>query len=302
PVAEYIWLVTLAAIWGASFLFIKVAVETLPPLTVVAGRLAIGAVGLLIYLAMLGHRLPRDLATWRDCAVLAVIGTLVPFALITWGEVTLDSGLAAILMAPMPLVSVLLAHVFTADERLSAGKLVGVGLGFAGIVVLVGPGVLSGLGREAVAQLAVAAAGCGYAASNVYTRTSRLAGAPPGVAAAGVLLCASLIAVPISLYVDRPWTLAPSAISLLSLLFLGVLATSAAYLILFRLIARNGAGFTGQINFLVPVFGVIWGALILAEALPTSAFAALGLILLGIAISQVRLGRKTRARADTDVA
>jgi drug/metabolite transporter (DMT)-like permease len=283
---DFVLLVALAAIWGSSFLFIKLAVATIPPLTLVAARLVLAAAGLLAFLALAGHRLPRDGAYWRGFAVLAVIGNLVPFALISWGELFIDSGLAAILMATMPLATLVLAHAFTRDDRLSAPKLAGMVVGFAGVAVLVGPDVLAGLGREAVAQLAVAGAACCYAVASVYTRRSRLVELPAAVTGAGVLLCAAVLALPISLIVERPWTVAPSAASVLALVVLALLCTSAAYLILFRLLAARGATFLSLNNYMVPVFGVVWGALFLAEAVALDALVALGLILAGIGLSQ----------------
>lgn len=285
---DYAQLIALSAIWGASFLFIKVGVATIPPMTLVAARLCLAALGLLGFLALSGARLPRDPGAWTGFALVAAIGNVVPFLLISWGEVRVASGLAAILMSPMPLLTVLLAHVFTRDDRLTPAKLVGVALGVAGIVVLVGPGVLAGLGREVVAQLAIAAAGCCYAVANVYARTSRLVSLPPAVTATGVLVCAAVISLPLSLIADRPWTLRPAAESVLALVVLALLCTSAANLILFRLLASSGASFTAQINYLIPVFGVVWGALVLSEAVGLNALVALGLILLGVGLAQVR--------------
>lgn len=289
---DYLLLLALSAIWGSSFLFIKLAVATIPPMTLVAARLGLAALGLLLFLRATGQRLPRDGAIWRGFLVVAVVGNVVPFFLINWGEVTVDSSLAAILLATMPLATVLLAHVFTADERLTPTKGAGVVVGFGGIVVLVGPDALAGFGREVVSQLAIAAAACGYAATTVFVRRSRLVDLPPAVNSAGVLVTAALVAVPLALVADRPWTLPmPSGQSLLAVVVLALLCTSAAFLILFRLLSTTGATFVSLLNYMAPLFGVFWGALVLSEPLHLDALGALGLILLGLALAQTR-GRR----------
>lgn len=294
---RYTLLVTLAAIWGSSFLLIKVAVAEIPPLTVVSGRLLLGAAALLLFVSATGLRLPVDRGSWSSFAVIAVVGNVVPFALISWGELYIDSGLAAILMATMPLCTVLLAHLFTSDERLSTLKTAGVLLGFAGVVVLIGPGALSGLGGQALAQVAVAGAACCYGISGIYAR--RLKGLPAAVTGAGVLVCAALIALPVSLVTDRPWSLAPSMTSMLALVTLGLLCTAAAYMILFHLLATAGVTFVALNNYLVPLFGVLWGTVFLAEILRLSSFAALALILAGIALTQLQRGpESSRQQAD----
>jgi drug/metabolite transporter (DMT)-like permease len=285
---DYALLVTLAAIWGSSFLFIKLAVETIPPATLVAARLWLAAGGLLLFLHATGQRLPRGKANWTAITVIAVVGNVVPFAMISWGELAIDSGLAAILMSAMPLTSFVLAHIFISDERLSPTRLLGVIVGFAGIVVLVGPDALAGLGREVVAQLVVAGAACLYAVSNVYTRTSRVTALPAAGTTAGVLLCAAVLSLPFALAIDRPWTLAPSSGSIWALIVLSLLCTSAANLILFHLLATTGATFVALINYMVPLFGVFWGAVFLGEALRLEALSALVLILCGVALTQIR--------------
>lgn len=298
PPVAYALLFALAAIWGASFVLIKLAVEAIVPMTLVAARLVLAAAAMLVYLWATGRRLPRGGALWRDFAVIAVTGNILPFALITWGEVIIDSGLAAVLMAIMPLSTLALAHVFTRDDRLSPVKLAGMLVGLGGVLVLVGPDALAGFGREVLAQIAVAGAAVSYAVANVYTRVRRVVELPAAVTSAGVLLSAAILAVPLSLIVDRPWDLAPTSESLVALLILALVCTSLAYLILFHLISTTSATFVAFINYLVPVFGVAWGALILGETLRAETLAGLLLILAGIAIS--RLGTYRRRQGGQD--
>jgi len=289
---DYLLLLLLSAIWGSSFLFIKLAVAAIPPMTLVAARLGLAALALLLFLAATGRRLPRDGGIWFGFLVVAVIGNVVPFFLINWGEVTMDSSLAAILLATAPLATIVLAHAFTPDERLTPLKGLGVTIGFGGILVLVGPDALAGFGREAVSQFAIVGAACCYAVTGVFVRRSRLIELPPAVTAAGVLVTAAVIAVPLALVIDRPWVLpAPSTGALLALGVLALLCTSAAYLILFRLLAATGATFVSLLNYLAPVFGVFWGALLLGEPLHLDVLGALALILLGLVLTQAR-GRR----------
>ncbi len=289
---DYLLLLLLSAIWGSSFLFIKLAVADIPPMTLVAARLGLAALALLLFLTATGRRLPRDWGIWRGFLVVAVIGNVVPFFLINWGEVTVDSSLAAILLATVPLATIVLAHAFTRDERLTPLKGLGVMVGFGGIVVLVGPDALAGFGREAVSQLAIVGAACRYAVTGVFVRRSRLIELPAAVTATGVLVTAAVIAVPLALVIDRPWALpAPSTGGLLAVVVLALLCTSAAFLILFRLLATTGATFVSLLNYLAPVFGVSWGALLLGEPLHFDVLGALALILLGLVLTQVR-GRR----------
>ncbi len=299
PLIAYVLLFVLSAIWGSSFLFIKIAVATIPPMTLVAARLVLAAAGMLAYLWATGRMLPRDPDIWRGFVVIAIAGNVVPFLLIFWGEQAIDSGLAAILMAIMPLSSLALAHVFTRDERLTTARLAGMCVGLVGIVVLVGPEVMAGLGREALAQIAVAGAAFCYAVSNVYTRIHKVVALPASVTGAGVLLCAAVLSVPLSLIVDRPWQLQPGTGSLAALVVLALVCTSLAYLILFRLISTTGATFVAFINYLVPVFGVLWGAVFLNETVRADASAGLALILAGIGISRLPWRRKSPDATET---
>ena len=299
PPIAYVLLLVLAAIWGSSFLFIKIAVAAIPPITLVAARLVLAAAGMAVYLWAIGGRLPRDGAIWRDFVVIAVAGNVLPFALISWGEVVIDSGLAAILMAIMPLFSLVLAHFFTRDERLTPARVAGLCVGFAGILVLVGPDVLSGLGREVLAQIAVAGGAISYAVSNVYTRVRGVVTLPASVTSTGVLICAAVMAVPFSLIIDRPWQLMPTTDSLIALVVLALVCTSLAYLILFRLITTTGATFVAFINYLVPVFGVIWGAVFLRETVQPGALAGLALILAGIGLSRFGGRRKSQGPVES---
>lgn len=277
---DYALLVALGLTWGGSFLLIKLAVATIPPLSVVAGRIVVGVAVLLLIARARGLSLPTDRRSWAKLALMGTLGTVLPFTLITWGETRIDSGLAAILMAFVPIGAIVMAHVFQPDEKLTAGKVAGVALGLVGIVVLVGPAALAGLGHELAAQLAVLAAALCYAGNGVVAR--RLGGMPADIVSVGMLITAGIIAVPAAIVVDRPWTLDPSALSLFAVIALGVVSTAIGYILLFAVVARAGAGFAAFNNFLVPPVGVVWGVALLGEAPGPNALAALAIVMAGL--------------------
>ena len=265
---------------------IKVAVETVPPVTMTAARMIIGAGLLLGVLLVKKERLPVIWSFWVPCFVLGLVGNGLPFTLIAWGEVRVDSGLAAILMAVMPLATVLLAHFFSAGERLTTPRAVGIAIGFSGVVILVGPEAVKGLGGDVWHQLSVSGGAICYAIAAVYTR--RLPPAPLLPRAVGVTICAALQMVPLALIADWPLQAVPIGWSLVSVIYLGLVSTAIATLIYFNLIAARGSGFFAFINYLIPVMGVLWGMAVLGEVLHPAGMAALATILLGLFVANWR--------------
>jgi drug/metabolite transporter (DMT)-like permease len=278
---DYLLLLSLGAIWGGSFFLIKLAIATVPPVSVAAGRILVGALLMGAVLSLRGMRLPRDRAVWGRLALMGTVGTVLPFALINWGETHIDSGLAAILMSAVPLLTIVLGHFLRSDERITGGKAIALVLGGAGVVVLVGPDALHGLGADLLGQLAVLGACACYAVNSLTARG--LARHPAEVVTFGMLATAAVAAAPLSLVIDRPWELDVSVLSLLAVLGLGVLPTALGYIIAFRIIASAGAGFASFNNYLVPVFGVLWGMALLGEELEPRALFALMLIFAGLA-------------------
>ena len=286
-IAEWVLLLALAAMWGSAFMFIKLGIATVPPATLVASRLALGALLLYAVMRMRGLALPPPGRRWIAFAVLAIVGNSAPFYLISWGQQFIDSALAGILMAVMPLTTLLLAHFFVAGERLTANRALGFSVGFSGILVLMGPAVLSGLGGsllEVTAQATVLAGALCYAANSVMAR--RLVAADFLVASTSVLIVASIVTAPLALVLDRPWTLAPSVSSTAAIVWLGIGPTALATLLYFRLIAAAGPTFMALVNYLSPLVALLAGVLLLGEKPGVTAFAGLGLILLGIALSR----------------
>lgn len=286
---DYALLLLLSAIWGSSFIFIKLAVETTPAATSTAVRLAVGALTMIVIALMAGQKMPRGARIWGIIFLAGLFGNALPFTLISWGEEVIDSGMTAILMSIMPLATVLLAHALTADEKLNLSKGAGVLLGMAGLVILIGPEKLLNLGGDVFRQLAVAAAAACYGVSAVIARS--LVGAPRRAVIAAILSVSFLMLLPFALYVDRPWTLEPSALSVWSMILLGFLHSALATLLMFSLVSRQGASFFSQINFLIPLFGVFWGVAALNETPPPNAYFALALILIGIAVSRRGMAR-----------
>jgi len=294
---DYGMLLLLGSIWGGSFLFIKMAVADVPPMTVAAIRIVIGGAVLAAVAAWRGQSLWSLRHHWRPLLIMGAFGTMLPFALIGWGETHIDSGLAAILMAAVPFNTILLAHFLVHEEPLSWGKILGVVLGFAGVVILIGPEALHQFGGQTLAQIAVLLATLCYAVNSIIARKlNHFSGEAAG---AGMLIAAAVFAVPLSLAMGRPWALAPSATSLFAVTTLGWLCTGVGYLLFFRIIASAGAGFVSLNNFLVPLFGVIWGAIVLGERLEPRAFIALILILAGVAVPRL-LQRRRAAKAQLD--
>jgi drug/metabolite transporter (DMT)-like permease len=286
---DYALLLLLSAMWGGSFPLIKLAVSSLPPLWIASGRISLGALALLVVMRLRARRLPRGRAVWARLAFMGIVGNIAPFALIGWGEINVPSGIAAILMAMVPMMVVLIAHFRLPDEPLTFGKSIGVGLGIAGTLVLIGPSALSGLGSNLAGELAILLATVCYACSAVAARGLPPLG--PDSASAAMLLVAAPVGLLLSAIVDPPWTLAPTAGSLMALALLGVLCTGFGFVLFFGILSRAGAGFASMNNFLVPPFSVIYGRIGLDERLPASAFAAMGLILAGLVAQRLRLRR-----------
>lgn len=284
---DWALLATLVALWGSNFMFVKVGVDTIPPATLVATRLAIGAMILVAVVRASGRALPPPGGAWIPYALIAIVGNAAPFWLITTGQQYIDSALAGILMAIMPLATLVLAHFFVAGERMTRNRVTGFALGFAGVIVLLGPAALSSPGGSSaslLAQLAVLAGALCYAAQTVMAR--RLLRGDVLVASAGIIVLAALVSLPVALVLDAPWTLRPSAASLGAVIWIGIGPTALATLTFLRLIESAGPTFMSLANYCIPVVAVFLGVTLLGEAPGANAYTGLLLILGGIALSQ----------------
>ena len=294
-------LAALVALWGSNFMFIKLGVAEVPPATLVATRLVIGAVILVAVVRALGYTFPSIGRAWMPYVVLAVVGNCMPFWFITWGQTSIDSALAGILMAIMPLTTLLLAHFFVAGEHMTRNRVLGFLLGFVGIVVLMGPAALAGLGGapiEVLAQLSVLAGALCYAANGVIIRVTLRGDVM--VASAAIIAVAAAVSVPVALVVDQPWHLDPGWSAVSILFWIGVGPTAIATLVHLKLIASAGPTFMSLINYCIPIVALIIGVALLGEDPGANAYSGLLLILAGIALSQLRRSRpatRTEQRA-----
>jgi drug/metabolite transporter (DMT)-like permease len=290
PLGDWMMLFALVATWGSAFALNEVALRAMPPLTMVAGRLVIAAIVLLAVNAWQGHSLWLPLRRWGYFIVLAVIGNCIPFFLITWGQLSIDSGLTGILMAIIPLLTLLLAHFAHRSERITLYKFTGFAVGFGGIVLLVGPEALRNLGGASfIAQLAVLGGAACYAINVVITPFNKVHNTM--LTTTIVVLLSALIMLPIALVQHPLEDLQVTSDSILAVLVLGVFGTALPQLIFYRLVASAGPTFYALINYMIPVWAVMTGVLFLQESPEWSAYAALALILSGVGVSQ--LVRKT---------
>lgn len=277
-------MVLLAAMWGPSFVFIKVAVETIPPLTMVFGRVALAALLLYAVLRWQHGRLPSSWQTWKHLSFVALVHNAIPFFLFAWGEQYVDSALASILNGTIPLFTILLAHFLTQDDHLTGAKVGGMLVGFGGMVVLVLPAFQDGLAGTTWGVMALVLASLLYGVAIVYGR-NHLRGLPPLVAPTGQMIMASLFILPVMLLVDKPWTAAaPSIPSFLAMLALAVLGTALAFIVYYRLIERAGASMISMVAYVIPVFGIIAGVSLLGEQLTGEMIIGCILILVGVMI------------------
>ena len=282
-------LAALVVLWGTNFMFIKLGVAAVPPATLVATRLVIGAVILIAVIRAMGYIFPPVGRAWLPYVVLAVVGNCMPFWFITWGQKSIDSALAGVLMAIMPLTTLLLAHFFVAGEHMTRYRVAGFLLGFMGIVVLMGPAALDGLGGspiEILAQLSVLAGALCYAVNGVIIRVA-LKGEVM-VASAAIIAIAAVISVPVALAVDQPWRLDPSWTAVSILAWIGIGPTAIATLVHLKLIGSAGPTFMSLVNYCIPVVALLVGVALLGEEPGANAYWGLLLILAGIALSQLR--------------
>jgi drug/metabolite transporter (DMT)-like permease len=273
--ANLLLLLALGTLWGASYLFIKVTVAEVPALTLVVGRLIVASAAMWAILRVIGLSMPRSLAMWGVYAMLGLFGAALPYSLITWGEQYIPSGLASLLQSTTPIFTVLLAQLLTRDERISVAKLSGVLLGFVGVGLLLLPELRRGVQADLLGQLAIVGSSVCYAWTAIYSR-NRLRGQPALASATGQLTMGAVFTLPASLLVDRSFNL--------SLSWPALLGTILAYGIYFTLIERTSATFTTMVTYIIPINGLVLGALVLKEPLSVTVLLSLALILSGVLI------------------
>lgn len=282
----------LALIWGGSFLCNALALRDIGPVTIVAFRIAGAALVLWAFVLWRGFSVPRSPRIWLDFAVMGLVNNVLPFTLITWGQQHVPSGLAAILNGSTAIFGVLIAAIVFSDEQLTRRKTTGVALGFAGMAVVIGPDALRGLDLTSIGQLALIGAAICYGLSGTWAR-ARLSSMTPQVAAMGMLTASTVMIVPLAIWAEG----LPGAAAInagFSLFYLAVIATAAAYLLYYRVLAMAGTGNLLLVTLLVAPVAVVLGALILDEQLGWRAGAGFALLALGLAVIDGRLLKHLR--------
>ncbi len=277
-------LATLALLWGGAFFLIGVAVRHVPPFTYVLMRLTMAAAAMWAILAWRRESLALPREAWGAIVLLAFLNNAVPFALFGWAQTHIASGLASILNATTPIWAVIVAHLFTTDERMTRRKVAGVAVGFAGVAVMIGPGILDSLGGGILAKFACLVASLAYALAGVWARRFKAMGVSPFSVTTGQLTVGAAMMLPVALIGDQPWTMPfPPLEAWAAIAVLAVVCTALGYVLYFRLIDRAGATNALLVTLLVPPTAILLGVLFLGEIIAPHDFAGLGLIALGLA-------------------
>ena len=282
---DYIVLFALGALWGSSFGAIKIALHGVTPLTVMSVRILLAGAALLLLIQVRKTPFPRGIQNWIKIGWMALFGTLIPFFLVPWGQLQIDSSLAAILMAVNPLFALTLGHFFSDHESFTLRQLLAMLVGFSGILLVFGENAISSINGNIWAQLAVIGAGFCYTISGVIV--SRVRGASADSVSASIFICSSVIVFPLWMILEQPWSLHFETESLLALTHLGLVSTGMAFLMRYYIILRAGAVFLSYVAFIIPMFGILFGILFLGETISVNTMGAVVLILSG-----VYLGRK----------
>lgn len=292
---DWIALLVLTIFWGSSFAFTQIALASFPPAVLVFARVSIAAIVLFAYLRSAGIRLPRSVRDWVPMAITAVFGNLLPFHLIAWAQQHIDSSTAAILMAMNPLFVLTLAHFLLPGARLTVPRVIGFSIGFAGVLLVVGPGSAGGLGGNVTLAGSIAAIGAAmsYAVNSVYAR--RIGPINPLQLSSGMLIASTLISLPTAM-LDVSAVSSVTPLTAAAVGFLGFLSTGLASVLYFRLIQGPGPTFLSLISYLVPAWGIVVGILFLGETVTVARGVGMGLILFGIACSELapRLAQAVR--------
>jgi drug/metabolite transporter (DMT)-like permease len=287
---QWILLLTLSLVWGGSYFFVGVAVDDLPPLTIVLCRVGLASIALLIFLACSGQSMPTDRRVWAAFFIMGLLNNAIPFSLIVWGQTHVSAGQASILNATTPIFTVIAAHVFTRDEKMKWRHLAGIALGFAGVVVLMGAAFLDAFTSSLLAQTALLGAAVFYALSAVFGRRFRQLGVAPMQIATGQVTAAALLLLPLVVLIDQPLQLAPPGLpSILAVLGLALISTAFAYVLYFRILASAGATNLSLVTMLVPPTAICLGILFLDEVLARNHLVGLVLIISGLLVIDGRL-------------
>jgi len=277
---EIVLLVLLAVLWGSSYLLIKIAVATIPPVTLIATRVTIAALFLVTVMVWKGEHLPKDGQTWRMLFIQAIFNSIGAWTVLAWGQQYVDSGLASVLNSTSPLFVFFIILFFTRHEPTGSLKMLGACLGILGVTLIVGVDVLRGLGQQVVAQLAVLLGAILYAGAAIYGK--RFSHLSPTVTAASTMLWATACLVPLSMVAEQPWMLRPSGASIMAAVVLSLFCTGGALLIYFRLVRTLGSMGVASQSYLRAGVGVFLGVVVLGEKITPVIGLGLAAAILGV--------------------
>ncbi len=295
---EWLLLIILSIVWGGSFFFVGVAVEALPPLTIVALRVSLATFALLAVVHFTGLRMPTNLKIWAAFILMGILNNVIPFTLIVWGQTHIASGLASILNATTPLFTIVAAHFLTENEKITSNKILGVIIGFAGVVIMFGHEALGGLGDSVFAQLAVLGAAISYSLAGIFGRRFTQAGIKPVVTATGQVTASSLLLIPLAVFYDKPFTLPIPGFEIwLAVLGLALISTAFAYILYFRILSTAGATNLLLVTMLIPVSAILLGTAVLGEQLELKHMLGMGLISIGLLSIDGRAVKIFRSKA-----
>jgi len=285
PMSRYEWLllIILSIVWGGSFFFVGVAVEALPPLTIVSLRVSLATLALLAVVHFTGLRMPTNPKIWVAFIFMGILNNVIPFTLIVWGQTHIASGLASILNATTPLFTIIAAHFLTKDERMTSNKIIGVIIGFAGVVIMIGHEALGGLGNSVFAQFAVLGAAISYSMAGIFGRRFAQSGIKPVVTATGQVTASSILLIPLAVFYDKPFTLPMPGFEIwLAIIGLALISTAFAYILYFRILSTAGATNLLLVTLLIPVSAILLGTAVLGEQLELKHMLGMGLISIGL--------------------
>ncbi len=279
---EFVLLALLALLWGSSYLFLKVAVTEIPPITLIAMRVAGAAAFLLVVMRVRNERLPRDAGTWRMFYLQAIFNSIGSWTVLAWGQQYVDASLASVLNSTSPIFVFLFTALVTRHEPLGGRRLIGALVGFAGVVLIVGLDALRGFGTQVAGQLACLLGAALYASAAIYGK--RFSDIPAVATATGTMICATATLVPLAFMVERPWAMHPSAVALAATAALSVLCTGVALLLYFRLVRTIGSMGVASQSYLRAGIGVILGVMLLGETIAPPAAIGIAAAIIGVAL------------------
>ncbi len=276
-------LILLGVIWGMSFLAIRIALDTIPVITSVFHRVFWAALALWIVIIFQRQPVPSDPKVWGIFLIMGLLNNVLPFSLMAWGQLYVETGLTSILNAATAIFGVLLAALFFRDERLTKTRLLGVGLGFLGVSITIGLRQFSNLNPSNLGQVAILAGTLSYAFAAIWARI-HMSALPPKIAAAGMLTGSAILMTPVMLLVDGVPTFTLPLQTWLAIAYYALLATAGAYLLYYRVLQQAGSGNVLLVTLIIPPIAILMGALVRDEALPPRAFIGFTVLAIGLLI------------------